>query len=55
MRAWEIGTLLKQIDEDDFGTLFVGANEEELGFGRINSKAIKAEPGMNDISSTGRE
>ena len=29
------------------------ANEEEFGFGRINSKATKAEPGMNDIKSRG--
>ena len=36
---------------DDFGTLFVGANEEALDFGMINSKAIKAEPGMNDTTS----
>ena len=32
----------------------MGANEEELGFGRINSKSIKAEPGMDDIKSRGQ-
>ena len=31
----------------------MGANEKELSFGRINSKTVKAEPGMNDIKSGG--
>ena len=29
------------------------ANEEEFGFGKINSKGTKAEPGMDDIKSRG--
>ena len=54
MKAWgNRYTIKRDWRNDDFGTLFVGANEEELSFDRINSKAIKAEPRLYDIKSRG--